>query len=135
MNSVSFDLDERGVAVIYLDSPVTYNSLDGVVLRKMLEYFDRCESAGVRVLCVRGNGKHFCAGADIKGLARQSSESTPTLIRALQRLNQLPFPTIAMVHGGASRIPMINATTASVAEFDAFVFSMILAPPMALTKS
>jgi hypothetical protein len=30
---------------------------------------------------------------------------------------------------------MINATTASVAEFDAFVFSMILAPPMALTRS
>jgi hypothetical protein len=36
---------------------------------------------------------------------------------------------------GGSRIPMINDTTASVAEFDAFVFSMILAPPMALTRS
>ena len=36
------------------------------ILREMLEAFDCCERETVRVLCLRANGKHFCAGANVK---------------------------------------------------------------------
>jgi methylglutaconyl-CoA hydratase len=59
------------------------------------------------VVVLRGNGKHFQAGADLKWIARvaaQPVEENERISRAtamaVHRLNTLPVPTLALVQGG-----------------------------------
>ncbi len=56
---------------------------------------------------LKGNGKHFQAGADLKWInevRRSSPEENLRVSRAtaeaVQRLNMAPVPTVALVHGG-----------------------------------
>lgn len=59
----------------------------------------------LRVLIVRGEGKHFCAGADLKErkeIPESQVESVVQGIRgAVQAIAEVNVPTIAMVHGSA----------------------------------
>jgi methylglutaconyl-CoA hydratase len=64
------------------------------------------DDKAVRCLVIRGAGKHFQAGADIRWLnevahyppAENFAASLATT-RAMQLLNEFPKPTIALVHG------------------------------------
>lgn len=59
----------------------------------------------LRVLIVRGEGKHFCAGADLKErkeIPENQVESAVQGIRgAVQAIAEVDVPTIAMIHGSA----------------------------------
>ena len=64
-------------------------------------------SPNLRVVVLKGNGKHFQAGADLKwinGVRPKSTEENEAVSRAtfeaVQRLNTLPIPTVALVQGG-----------------------------------
>src|SRR6201995_10850 len=61
----------------------------------------------LRVVVLKGNGKHFQAGADlkwIKGVRPKWPEENEVVsqatFEAVQRLNRLPIPTVALVQGG-----------------------------------
>ena len=65
---------------------------------------DQVEAAdGLRGLLVRGEGKVFSAGADVRLFAgKGSAEMRPLIASFLEtgrRVEALPFPTIAAVHG------------------------------------
>jgi methylglutaconyl-CoA hydratase len=59
-----------------------------------------------RILVLKGNGRHFQAGADLgwinavrpRSPAENEAVSRATF-EAVQRLNRLPVPTVALVHG------------------------------------
>src|SRR4051794_21331058 len=68
---------------------------------------DLGKKPGLRVVVLRGNGKHFQAGADLKwinGVRPKSTEENEAVSRAtfeaVQRLNTLPIPTVALVQAG-----------------------------------
>jgi methylglutaconyl-CoA hydratase len=91
---VQFDLDQRGVATVTLDSPATFNGLDFALTNEFIAVLSRCENA--RVICLQGRGKHFCAGADVKSL----SDARPVpLLKMLRYLNNIPRPTVGLIHG------------------------------------
>ena len=59
------------------------------------------------MVVLRGNGRHFQAGADlawVRGIASASKEENVRASRAtaeaVDRLNRLPVPTVALVQGG-----------------------------------
>jgi methylglutaconyl-CoA hydratase len=61
----------------------------------------------LRVVVLKGNGRHFQAGADLKwinAVRPQSPEANEAVsqatFEAVQRLNLLPIPTVALVQGG-----------------------------------
>ena len=61
---------------------------------------------GLRAVVIKGNGKHFQAGADLKWIdavrtssRRRISRVSRATAEAVQRLNLAPVPTIALVHG------------------------------------
>jgi methylglutaconyl-CoA hydratase len=105
---VLWNVDDRGVAEIVLNRPEVNNAYDGTLVEGLLSALDALGGAGgVRAATVRGNGKHFQAGADLKwlnGVRSSPSEENLRVSRmtaeAVQRLNLAPFVTIALVQGG-----------------------------------
>ena len=102
MSSLQTSVDSRGLATIVLNRPERSNAFD----QPMLEAFarqiaERGADAATRVVVLRGNGKHFCGGADLG--ARRPDEAAPSvsLVEVLAALDRCPKPTIAVVHGAA----------------------------------
>lgn len=58
-----------------LNRPEARNAIDGPTARRLVELFGAFEAdAGAHVAVLTGAGGHFCAGADLKALARGDSE-------------------------------------------------------------
>ena len=67
MQHMLYETDGR-VAVITLNRPEKANAVSGLTLDEMDECFTRATNdADVRVIVLRSNGKHFCAGHDLSG--------------------------------------------------------------------
>ena len=99
--------DARGIATVTLDRPDRGNAYDDVMLRELATEFAALDAnAAVRVVVLRGAGKHFCVGADI-GWHRRNQDAPsgyaegPKLIDVLTALDRLSKPTVAMLHGAA----------------------------------
>jgi methylglutaconyl-CoA hydratase len=100
--------DERGIATLTLNRPDVANAYDEDLLLAMTRAMDGlARDASVRALVVRGAGKHFQAGADINWLNRLSRQgpeenyrASLVTVRFSKTLNELPKPTIAVIHGG-----------------------------------
>jgi methylglutaconyl-CoA hydratase len=102
------NLDARGVATVTLNRPEVGNAYNGELIQGLLGAIDDLGARpGLRVLLLAGNGKHFQAGADlawVRSISRASAEENVSASRAtaeaVDRLNRLPVPTIALVQGG-----------------------------------
>ena len=99
------EVDARGVATVTLNRAEVNNAYDESLIQGLHAAMDAL--SGVRVVVLRGAGKHFQAGADLKWIARvaaQSMEESERISRAtalaVHRLNTLPVPTVALVQGG-----------------------------------
>ncbi len=99
--------DARGVATLTLNRPEVANAYDEDLLRTLTTALDSIAGdTAVRALVIRGAGRHFQAGADINWLNRLSHEgpeenyaASIVIVRFSRTLNELPKPTIAVVHG------------------------------------
>ena len=94
---------EGGLAVLTLANP-PLNQISEQVVDDLVEVVAALESADdVRALLVRGEGDVFSAGADVALFAgRSAAEMRPLIERFLdlgRRVEALPFPTLAAVHG------------------------------------
>src|SRR6201994_3469485 len=105
---VLWDLDARGVATVTFNRPEVNNAYDGGLIHGVLAAMDELgKKPSLRVVVLKGNGRHFQAGADLRwinGVRPKSSEENEAVSRAtyeaVQRLNCLPIPTVALVQGG-----------------------------------
>jgi len=142
--AVSLAVDGRGVATAIFDRPAAFNALSGDLLRDLKAILDRCDGdTGIRVLCLRANGKHFSAGADLQKLhggestSAQAAPAAPSIPDVLRRLKALRVPTLAMVHGACigGAVAIVASCDLVIAQPDAF-FSIpevrIGIPPAAL---
>ena len=106
------------VATITLDRPTHFNAIDHVMPREIRSAVERAEADfDVHVIVVRGAGKGFCGGYDLKLYAEREGEIAgsqdmpwdPTLDFRMMWRNTQDFmslwratkPTIARVHGAA----------------------------------
>ena len=86
------DIDKRGVATLSLNRPEVNNAYNGELINAIIE---RAETLGgddaVRVIVIRGNGKHFQAGADLKWIreTREQGLSANKLISHQSRKARL----------------------------------------------
>lgn len=108
LERIAVERGARGIATVTLNRPDRGNPYDDVMLRELmaeLAALDRDD--GVRVVVLRGAGKHFCVGADIAWHGRNQNAPAaqraagPKLIDMLLALDRLSKPTIAMLHGAA----------------------------------
>ena len=101
-------LDQRGVGSVTLNRPEVGNAYNGAMIEGLLAAMDELGARPeLRAVLLRGNGKHFQAGADLKWIREVSGASAEENERvsratamAVDRLNRLPVPTVALVQGG-----------------------------------
>ncbi len=105
---VLHSIDARGVATVSLNRPEVGNAYNGDMIQGLLAAMDElAKHPGLRSVLLRGNGRHFQAGADLAWINSVRIASPEENIRvsrataeAVDRLNRLPVPTIALVQGG-----------------------------------
>jgi 2-(1,2-epoxy-1,2-dihydrophenyl)acetyl-CoA isomerase len=108
----------ESVAWIRLSRPDVLNALDARVRSELLRAFkDAGRDASVRAVVVTGEGRAFCAGADLRGGASErefrrviATEYNP-LIRAIR---DLPKPVVVAVNGVAAGAGMSLALAADL---------------------
>ncbi|MEC8182466.1 MAG: enoyl-CoA hydratase-related protein, partial [Pseudomonadota bacterium] len=100
---VLLNVDARGVATVTINRPAVNNAYNSAVIAGMTA----CVGAAaadpkVRVIVIRGNGRHFQAGADLKWLKEMGQLSPDENVAvskatydAVQGLTTVMKPTVA----------------------------------------
>jgi methylglutaconyl-CoA hydratase len=105
---VLWAIDARGVATVTLNRPEVNNAYNGELIRGLLAALDALDPVKeLRAVVIKGNGRHFQAGADLKWIDAVRTSSREENIRvsrataeAVARLNRVPVVSVALVQGG-----------------------------------
>jgi len=105
--------DDGGIATLTLNAPGRLNSLSDAMLAALKGQIDALRGdTATRVVILRGTGKVFCAGHDLKEMqaGRQSDDGGRAYFadlftrcaKVMTGLQRIPQPVIAEVHGIAT---------------------------------
>ena len=97
------EIDLRGCATVTLNRPDKGNALDPGMLTglrdTLLGLRDRAE---VRIVVLRGAGRHFCSGMDVAAIQRAGAPAHgPGIGPVCLLLDEFPKPVVAVVQGAA----------------------------------
>lgn len=107
-DTVLWSIDRRGVATVTLNRPQVNNAYNGDLIQGLHDAMDALgKESALRIVVLKGNGRHFQAGADlswITGVSTQSPRENESVSRltaeAIRRLDTCPVPTLALIQGG-----------------------------------
>ena len=120
---VLFELRDSGVAVVTLNRPERMNAWGGGLAAAFYRCIDRAEAdPDVRVIVLTGNGRAFCAGADMGGadtiggatiagdtdVTKLVGERHPHFVTGLRK------PVIAAINGACAGIGLTQALMCDV---------------------
>lgn len=105
--------DAASIATLTLNAPDRLNALSDAMLAALQTTFDAiADDPTVRVVILKGAGKAFCAGHDLKEMqnGRQAEDGGVAYFKELfdrcavtmQTIQKMPQPVIAQVHGIAT---------------------------------
>jgi methylglutaconyl-CoA hydratase len=105
LQTLSVEISPRRIATVTLNRPDRGNAFDQTMLDELGDQLKALAADdAVRIVVLRGAGKHFCTGADLSsrgsgGTAREPAKYSLRDVLAI--LDGLPKPTVAVVEGGA----------------------------------
>ena len=105
--TIAVEVSARRIATLRLSRPERGNAFDQAMLDELSAALAALAGdPNVRLLVLRGSGRHFCTGADVAAAktdapAQPGKSAHATLREVLAALDALPKPTIAAVHGAA----------------------------------
>jgi methylglutaconyl-CoA hydratase len=96
------------VATVTLNRPHVNNAYNGDLIAGLHAAMDAlAREATLRMVVLKGNGRHFQAGADLAWISsvamqgpRENEEVSRLTAQAIQRLDTSPVPTLALIQGG-----------------------------------
>ena len=100
--------DARGVVTLTMNRPSAFNALSEGMLDALQRELDAIASdATARVVVIKGAGRAFCAGHDLKEMRAEPSQDYYERLfaqcgRMMLSIQRLPVPVIAQVHGIAT---------------------------------
>ncbi|MBK3495947.1 enoyl-CoA hydratase [Viridibacillus sp. YIM B01967] len=105
----TLDFEKNGrLATLTLNRPAAMNSMNEVLMKELADCFEALnDEAEVQVLIIKGAGKVFSAGGDIKAMLDDESpmEIDAVMVditRFVKAMYMLPMVTIAAVHGASA---------------------------------
>ncbi len=109
MQTIRIETDARGVATLTLARADKHNAMSGEMIGELTEAVARLGADdAVRVVVLTGEGRSFCAGADlgwmkaqIEADGAQRAAEAGKLAAMLGAMNALPKPLIGRVQGNA----------------------------------
>lgn len=94
---------DNNTAEVVLNNPQARNALSEADFKELSDAYTEAEARGVRALILRGEGKGFCAGRNIRGVVPAEDDATDYLANkvtpVLQQMSNFPAPTFAAVQG------------------------------------
>lgn len=95
------------ICTIWLNRPDKHNAIDSQMMHELLEAFENLgQKESIRIIVLRGNGRSFCAGADLAYMQQvsaydQDENMRDALILAslFETIYTCPKPVIALLHG------------------------------------
>jgi methylglutaconyl-CoA hydratase len=107
-STVRAEADPRGVATIWLARPERNNAYNGQIIDELTAVARRLAAdPAVRVMVIRGEGRHFQAGADLGWIQSVRAAGEAENIAVSQRTTQAVHgltavlkPVVALIHGG-----------------------------------
>lgn len=108
MSDLLHEIQDR-VCLLTINRVSKHNAFDNHLLTEMHTRLDAAiNNEQVKVIVLKANGKHFCAGADLAWMQsmvnyneEDNIKDTMILGNLIYGIYQSPKPTIAMVHGSA----------------------------------
>jgi enoyl-CoA hydratase len=95
--------DSDGVCILTLNRPDVLNALNMKMFAALRQHLDEIsqDTDAVRCVVLRGAGRSFCAGADLKALKHVAPDDPPSTFEpdTITALADLAQPTIGMIHG------------------------------------
>lgn len=99
---------DAGVATLALNRPERRNAITTVMLAELIHALEHCrDDPAVRVVVIRGEGKGFCPGDELRGMGNlpegfgYTPEGLLSHAGLQSTLRALPKPVIAQMHGFA----------------------------------
>lgn len=128
--------DDGGVTTVTLSRPDSHNALNADLIEELTRCFEEIsDDESVRVVVLAGEGRSFCAGADIAYMRETAAFSYEENLEDARRLammywtiDECPKPLVARVHGAAMGGGAGLVAVADVAVADAgarFAFSEV----------
>ena len=107
--NIELETDSRGIATLWLNRPEKNNAFNSATISELILALDVVAAdPAVRLLVLRGRGKHFCAGGDLSWMQEAATldfngnlADARNLAELLYNLYQLKKPTLAVVQGAA----------------------------------
>lgn len=106
-NTLKLEIADRR-ATLYLNRPQSMNAMDFEMMRELADCFEALHKVeGVQLLVIKGEGKVFSAGGDVKAMV-QSTDSSDfgnimgDISRLVKAYYTLPMITVAQIHGAAA---------------------------------
>lgn len=107
--NIQLETDSRGIATLWLNRPEKNNAFNSATISELILALDVVAAdPAVRLLVLRGRGKHFCAGGDLGWMQEAATldfngnlADARNLAELLYNLYQLKKPTLAVVQGAA----------------------------------
>lgn len=108
-STLQLHTDPRGVATLWLNRPDKHNAFNAKMIEELIQALRQVAADdSLRFLVLRGQGRHFCAGADLAWMQASAQLDYASNLRDAHQLGELmsllyhlPCPTLAVVQGAA----------------------------------
>jgi enoyl-CoA hydratase/carnithine racemase len=97
---------QDSIATVTLNRPEKRNALNDAALQALRATFSALEQRqDVRVVVIRGAGKAFCSGRDLREMGQRQAagegQAAVDIVQVFRQIETSRHPSIAMVHGDA----------------------------------
>jgi methylglutaconyl-CoA hydratase len=106
-SAATLEFNKR-IATLVLSRPEKHNAFDDQIIEELRSHIESVKNSDARVMILKANGKHFCAGADLAWMKRMAKLShdenlhdARKLAALMKELSELPIPTIVRIQGAA----------------------------------
>ena len=107
MSYMALNKNEKGVCYLALNRPEIHNAFDEHLIDELTEFFEKAnEDESIKLIVLSGEGKSFCAGADLNWMKKmvnytteENLEDSNRLANMLKTMNECKKPVLGLIDG------------------------------------